>query len=55
MRSEGYGTWFVSVCVCAVKHARTEESAVAEHVWVSKHQVDFQGATVLEEEANLHQ
>ena len=38
-----------------VKHARTEESAVAEHVWVSKHQVDFQGATVLEEEANLHQ
>ena len=46
------GLW---ACVCAVKHARTEESAVAEHVWVSKHQVDFQGATVLEEEANLHQ
>ena len=28
----------------AVKHARTEESAVAEDVWVSKYQVDFQGA-----------
>ena len=39
----------------AVKHARTEESAVDEHVWVSKHQVDFQAATVLEEETNLHQ
>ena len=36
-----------------VKHAKTEESAVAEHVWVDKHQMDFQSVTVLAREPNL--
>ena len=37
----------------AVKHAKMEESAVAEHVWVDKHQMDFQSVTVLAHEPNL--
>ena len=37
----------------AVKHAKTEESAVVEHVWVDKHQIDFQSVTVLAREPNL--
>ena len=37
----------------AVKHAKMEESAVAEHVWVDKHQMDFQSVTVLAREPNL--
>ena len=37
----------------AVKCARTEVSAVAEHVWQKKHQLDFQRTCVLT--PNLHQ
>ena len=36
-----------------VKHAKMEELAVAEHVWVDKHQMDFQLVTVLACEPNL--
>ena len=39
----------------AVKHARTEVSAVAEHVWQEKHQMDFQKTCILAHEPNLHQ
>ena len=38
----------------AVKHARTEVSAVAEHVWQEKHQMDFQKTCILAHEPNLH-
>ena len=38
----------------AVKFARIEESAVAEHIWVSKHQINFQSVAVLAHERNLH-
>ena len=38
----------------AVKYARTEESVVAEHVWVHNHQVDFQSVSILARESNLH-
>ena len=37
----------------AVKHAKTEESAVAEHVWVDKHQMDFQSVSILAREPIL--
>ena len=39
----------------AVKHARTEVSAVAEHDWQEKHQMDFQKTCILAHEPNLHQ
>jgi len=36
-----------------VKHAKMEESAVAEHIWGDKYQMDFQSVTVLAREPNL--
>ena len=39
----------------AVKHANCDTSAVAEHVWNCQHQIDFQWASVLACESNLHQ
>ena len=39
----------------AVKYARTEISAVAEHIWVKQHQMDFQQTSILAQESNLHQ
>ena len=38
----------------AVKHAKCDVSAVAEHVWMKKHDVDFQSVSVLAHECNLH-
>jgi hypothetical protein len=38
----------------AIKLAKTDESAVAEHVWI-KHQVDLPSVSVLAHESNLHQ
>ena len=37
-----------------MKNVKTEDSAIAEHVWVHKHQVDFQSLSVLARELNLH-
>ena len=34
----------------AVKFAKTEISAVAEHVWLKKHQIDFQSTAILAKE-----
>ena len=39
----------------AVKYAKSDVSAVAEHVWVQKHLVDFQSVSILAREQNLHQ
>jgi predicted GIY-YIG superfamily endonuclease len=39
----------------AVKHARVDESAVAEHVWIHKDQMDFQSVSILARERNLYQ
>ena len=39
----------------AVKHAKSDISAVAEHVWLREHQVDFQSVSILAHEQNLHQ
>ena len=38
----------------AVKHARIENSAVAEHVWQKNHQVDFDHVSILDQEQNDH-
>ena len=38
-----------------VKHAKTEVSAVAEHVWKGNHQVDFQRTSVLAQEPDTSQ
>lgn len=38
-----------------VMYARTEESVVAEHVWVCTHQMDFQCVSVLAQDSNLQQ
>ena len=39
----------------AVKHVKSEVSAVAEHVWVDKHDVDFQSVSILAWEPDIHQ
>ena len=39
----------------AVRHAKTEVSAVAEHVWKENHQVDFQQASILAQELDTCQ
>ena len=38
----------------AVKHAKYEVSAGVEHVWIHKHQVDFQSVSILVHEHHLH-
>ena len=39
----------------AVRHAKTEVSAVAEHVWKENHQMDFQQASILAQEPDTCQ
>ena len=39
----------------AVKYGKSDVSAVAEHVWVDKHDVDFQSVSVLAWEPDIHQ
>ena len=39
----------------AIKYAKTNESAVADHVWTSQHQIDLQSVSILAREPNLHQ
>ena len=39
----------------AVKHVKSDVSAVAEHVWVDKHDVDFQSVSILAWEPDIHQ
>ena len=36
----------------AIRHAQTEVSAVAEHVWVKHHQMDLKSTTILAQESN---
>ena len=38
----------------AVKHARIENSAVAEHVWQKNHLIDFNHVSILAQEQNDH-
>ena len=38
----------------AVKYAKTDVSAVSEHVWEKHHQMDFQSTKILARENNLH-
>ena len=38
----------------AVKYAKYDMSTVAEHVWVQKHDVDFQLVSILAHECNLY-
>ena len=38
----------------AVKHAKIENSAVAEHVWQKNHQIDFNNVSILVQERNDH-
>ena len=39
----------------AVKYGKSDVSAVAEHVWADKHDVDFQSVSILAWEPNIHQ
>ena len=39
----------------AIRFAKTDVSAVAEHVWVHKHQIDFQSVSILAHERNTQQ
>ena len=39
----------------AVKYGKSDVSAVAEHVWADKHNVDFQTVSVLAWEPDIHQ
>ena len=39
----------------AVKHAKCDVSAVADHVWNHHHQMDFSNTSVLAQENNQHQ
>ena len=39
----------------AVKYGKSDVSAVAEHVWADKHNVDFQSVSVLAWEPDIHQ
>jgi len=38
----------------AVKYAKTDVSAVAEHVWERQHSMDFDGTTILAREHDVH-
>ena len=38
----------------AAKHVRTSLSAVADHVWTERHQMDFSGTSVLAHEPDTH-
>ena len=38
----------------AAKHVRTSLSAVADHVWTERHQMDFSGTSVLAHELDTH-
>ena len=39
----------------AVKYGNSDVSTVAEHVWVDKHDVDFQSVSILAWESDIHQ
>ena len=39
----------------AVKYGKSDVSAVAEHMWVDKHDVDFQSVSILAWEPDIHQ
>ena len=38
----------------AVKYAKTDVSAVAEHVWERQHMMNFDGTTILAQEHDMH-
>ena len=38
----------------AVKFTKTDVSAVAEHIWHRQHQMDFQSATILAQDHDMH-
>ena len=38
----------------AVKYGKSDVSAVAEHVWVDKHDVDLQSVSILPWEPDIH-
>jgi len=38
----------------AVKYAKTDVSAVAEHVWERQHSMNFDGTTILAQEHDVH-
>ena len=39
----------------AVKYGKSDVSAVAEHEWVDKHDIDFQSVSILAWEPDIHQ